>query len=319
MLTGCVAFDPPEPQAFELNADMKPGEVIEQAISRGGAALAETKTFIHRRHMCPSYERVLSEEIESQTLKWPSMHLINALNLYQFCGSAKAPEMFVYLTHSGRTLAQQLGWRLAAVLNSEAMAMAVDTRLTKAINDGDLQDMYWPELADAIANNGLKSSVSILAQGLYSTGHISFVRAYSKLSPQAASEAFMVYLAKASLEELRQLAMTRVDTFTCTEIMQHLMQYPPSLGNPDIDSLIYFSIARNQSLAEMAHHVLARYLPQNASVIASLIVRQPLWVQLGFLERSKTYQFSATTSLYSQLRDQASQKEVLDEIQYLIQ
>ena len=164
------------------------------------------------------------------------------------------------------------------------MAKAIEKKLTQAITDNEISQMYWPKMAESIANNKLIHSYTILREGLNESNHVAFARAMILLKPTQASYDFMNYLAKAPIEELRQLNLSSVDIFSCIEILEHLQRFPVAVTHPRFEHLFFFAISRNTALAELSKKALSRYFPNGNNSLALTLARMPNWVQIAFVE-----------------------------------
>ena len=319
-LIGCATIDDADGprEAPTITSKTPLPEAIDAALTFGDQTLVQTKRTISRRRQWPKTAVILRQLILKNHEDWSSNQLVNAFALYQASGDPKASEVFEAVSRSDRRLGQQLGWYLASQLPSKPMADRIEARLTAAVVDNDLADLYVPYLADAIAANGLRDSYTIVRQGLFVTNHVAFARSMARLDAKAASRDFLGYLALAPIEELRQLNMKTVDVLACTEILTHMIAYPPSLTDVRFPVLFHFSVSRNTALAEMARKVLENYIPEHGQVLASMLIKLPAWMQLAYIERVRR-QYSTSDGLFLQeVRKLSAQKDVIDELDRVI-
>lgn len=319
-LVSCTTIDKTdnaaEPPA--ITKDMPLSDAIHAALTYGDQTLVSVKKLLSKRGQWPQAAQALRALILEHHEKWQSPRLINAFALYQASGDNLAPELFKKIVRSDRRLAQQLVWSLASQLPSPQMAKQIENRLTEAIVDNEISELYIPYMADAIAANQLKDSYTLVRQGLFVTNHVAFARAMAKLKPERASNDFLDYLAMAPVEELRQLNLKTVDALSCMEILTHMTAFPPRISHPKIDALFLFSISRNAALSEMSRQVISGFLPEHASAMASVLVRLPPWVQLAYVEGVRR-QYSAVLGLFlAELKKVSAQKEVIDEIDQVV-
>jgi hypothetical protein len=209
---------------------------------------------------------------------------------------------------------RQLAWQLAADAPSQSMRHEIENYLTESVTENELSLVLIPAMADAVASNRLIESYTVVREGLLIANDIAFARAMIALNPQQASVDFLEYLAKAPVEELRQLTLKSVDVYTCTLILEHFQSYPPPVSNPRIDTLFLFTISRNNALAEMARDVLERYLPRHSESFAFSLSRLPAWMQIAFVERSSNRLTPVISLFLDDLKKATVDKDVIDEI-----
>src|SRR5690606_4760486 len=129
-----------------------------------------------------------------------------------------------------------------------------------------------------------------------------------------ASEDFLTYLALAPAEELRQLTLSSVNLYSCMIILKHMTYAPPSVANADFRHLFNYAVSRNNALAELAHAVLENYVPEHTDYLAQLLARQPVWVQMAYLENARRRMTPKVGLLLSELKKVSAQDDVISEI-----
>ena len=308
----------PDPLPPEVTHNMALEEALTAAVDHGELTLKKVMRLVELRQEGGLAGDWLYKEILAGYPSWKSVRLINSMQMYERLAHKRAPELFYQLSFAQRHLVQQLAWHLAASCPSDAMADQVETRLTKAIDTNTLRDVYWPEMAEAAARNSLRSSYTVVRQGLFENNHPAFASSMVSLNPGKASADFMDYLAKASLEELRQLSMNTVDLYTCIEILRHFKRFPPQAGHPRFTHLFYYAISRNVALSDMAREILSNYFPAQNSHLAQLLSRLPNWVQIAFVEGSRRKMTPRLNLFLKELRETTSQQDVVREIDHVI-
>lgn len=305
-------FDPKN--APNLTEDTPVEKIIEGAIDFGGIQMDKARTLITKKKAWSQTVKIVAQDISDNMQTYESFQLVNAVNLLQISPYALDEGMFLKLVSSGRQLAKQLGWQLAAAKPSKKVAAMIDKELTRAITENDENSVFLQQVAAAVQANHLKSSYSLMRQALFTTNQEYFALAMAALEPQKASEDFIEYLAIAPVDELRQITMHTLDPFTCMFALQHLERNPASVTNPRIEVLFLYGISRNTALADEASRLLDKYFEENPGLFAQLLGRQQVWVQVAFIENIRRNNNATKKKFLSELRNTSSSEEVLDEL-----
>ncbi|MBI2603097.1 MAG: hypothetical protein HYW48_08575 [Deltaproteobacteria bacterium] len=313
--SGCVSLTKEERKAPKVTETMPLPEAIAVGIEFGGRTLDDVKKLIKKTKQWDKAEELTFRLIKNHKSDWPTVSLVNAMNLYQLSPSRRSFVVFKDLVRSDRIIERQLAWQLAASQPSEKMAIEIDEILTDAVLQNELSEHLLPRMADAVANNGLKDSYTIVREGLFTNGDSAFAKAMLTLAPQKASEDFMGYLAKAPIEELRQMNVQSVDVFTCTLILQHFLANPPPMSDPRLEVLFLYSISRNNGLAEMARDVLEALMPRHGEHLAYVLAQLPTWMQLAFIEKANMRLTPVVSLFLDELKRASPHPDVSDEIQ----
>lgn len=310
----CVSFDAKELKPPKITEKMALKDAIVAGIEFGGPTLTDVKKMVKKKKEWPKAEEHLYQILMSERDDFPATSIINAMELYRSSQTKRAAKVFKKYVHDEKLIRRQIAWQLAADLPSSEMASEIDSRLTEALADNELSQIFIPAMADAVASNRMVDSYTIVREGLFAVDDIAFARAMITLNPQRASQDFLEYLAKAPVEELRQLSLKSVDVYTCTLILDHFHAYPPPVTDSRIETLFLYSISRNNALAEMARDVLEKYLPKNSENFAITLSRLPAWMQIAFIERT-THRMTPVISLFlDDLKRASVNKDVVDEI-----
>ena len=302
------------PISMETSID----EMIALSISYGEAYIPKTRKFLLRRNQVQKADEILSRLIIKNYETWGTKELLNASQLYSQIGSKNATKVFEQLIFSERKIVQKVAWTVASSFPSKKMGEVVDQHLTDAIAYDDMDKLFLPEMANAISRNELVMSYSLVREGLFKTNDIAFAKALIHLDSKRSSYDFMNYLAKAEIEELRQLHITSVDMFVCVEIMKHFLNYELNVAHPNIKHLFYYAISRNQGLSDMALRVLDKYIPQNTALLATTLSQTQTWVQLAYIEKTRTRLTPIKKLLLSELQDVSSHYEIIDEVKGIL-
>ncbi len=314
-VVGCVSFSNKQRKPPKITETMPLKDALAGGIEFGGPTLGDVKKLIKKRKEWVKAEDLLFHILISQKDDdMPIPSLINAMELFRASQSKRAPSIFRKHVRERAMIRRQIAWQLAADVPSEAMGREVEALLTEALADDDLKQVFIPSMADAVASNRLTGSYTIVREGLFAVDDISFARAMIALNPQKASDDFLEYLAKAPVEELRQLTLKSVDVYTCTLILEHFQSYPPPVSNARMETLFLYTISRNNALAEMARDVLEKYLPKHSEAFAFTLSRLPSWMQIAFVERSSKRLTPVISLFLDDLKKVTIDKDVADEI-----
>ena len=290
---------------------------LKAGVDYGGDTLSAVKRLIKKRDQGVAAAALLRAMIHDNLQSYDHAQLINSGHLYAAMPVALQPEVFRELVGSGRVLAQQLGWQLAAVKPSEALAKAVDIELSRALAEGEDDSVMIPQMANAVRANHLGSAYTLMRVGLMAKGDEEFAQAMIHLDPQRASDDFLIYLAIPTAEELRQLSLSSINLYTSVVILRHLKAHPPTAGVTGFDHLFYFAVSRNLTLAEQAQSVLEQYIPQRTELLAQALAKMPGWVQIAYLESVRRHMSAKQGMLLSELQKTTAESDVVQEIKEL--
>jgi hypothetical protein len=208
----------------------------------------------------------------------------------------------------------RIAWTMATRYSSPKMKTVIERVLTAAIEQGQEQRHLIPEMARAVAVNDLKSVYTLVREGLMLTGNDDFAKAMIEFDGKQASQDFGYYLAKATLDDLRQLNQQTVNMYTCLVIFRHFLNEPMAMSHPDYDSLFLYAVSRNQVLAEMANLVIERQMSHSRAALALMLARQKMEVQLAFIEANRRAPSPQVGLFLRELKRITAHKEVVEEI-----
>jgi len=299
----------------QITHDMPLADAIDAGVQFGGQTLTDVKRLMTRRNEWPKAVSTLERKIIAQMNTMEDGRLIAATHFYLAAPVSANPDLFRAMVGSPRPLARDLGWQIAATMPSSAIAAAVDRELSRAIANDDEKAVLVPLMAEAVRANRLKSSYTLLREGLMETGHEAFAEAMAELDQGKASDDFMDYLAKAPVEELRQMTLKSVNLYSCMVALRHMLARPVSLAHANADYLFLYSVSRNSGLSDMANAVIENnYMVNQRAQFALILSRMPVWVQLAYIENARRRQIPAVSVFLSELKKVASQQEVIEEI-----
>jgi hypothetical protein len=304
--------EPLKPPQIYANMPLK--EALGAAVDFGGDTLESVKRLVKRRSEGAKVGPLMEEDLAAGLDTYEPHQLLNAGNLYATFSPTMSPELLSKLVRHERPVTRQLGWQLAAIKPSATIAAAVDRELTRAIADGEEGAVLIPQMANAVLANKLKSSYTLVRQGLMANGDEEYAHAMIGLEPARAADDFLPYLAQAPAEELRQLTLASVNLYTCLAILKHLAAYPPSAGNPALEHLFLYAVSRNTALAEMAQNVIETLVPERTDLMAQLLARHPAWVQIAYVEGARRRAGAKTGLLMAELKKATTEQDVAAEI-----
>jgi len=304
--------------APEIYADMPLEKALEAGINYGGHTLESVKKLVTSRGESAKAAKLVENTLDQQTDLQPHQ-MMNAAHLFITNSDRLEPKFFQKLVRSSRVPARMLGWQLAAGKPSREIAATIEAELTRAIDSGTEETTLVPQMANAVRANQLKSSYTVVRQGLMTNGSEEFVLAMAALEPDRASNDFLKYLAMVPPEELRQLTLSSVNLYSAIAILRHMRRHPPDTSAGSFENLYFYSVSRNTGLAELAQEVLESYLPQKSEILAQLLAKHPVWVQMAYLESSRRRMNPKIGLLLGELRQATPEKDVAREISEIVQ
>lgn len=315
---GCVTDSGrQEKKAPPITQDMSTDDAVEAALEFGGETLDNTKTLIKKRREAAKVSAAMEKKIIDGAGKAAESEVINAMHLYLVGADKASIAMFERLMRSEREIDRILGWNLAANMPSKEVSRAMDQEFTRRISAGEEKMLLLPQMASAVQANRLTSAYTMLRYGLMEKGDDSYAKAMISIAPSRAGEDFLPYLAKASIEELRQLNQTSVNVYTCLVILRYFTVNPVPVAHRDFPQIFLYSVSRNQGLAEVAAMVLDNLMPQYKEILVTTLVQQPAWIQMAFVEDAKRRKTPNLAFFLSELKDLTVHEEVSQEIEEL--
>lgn len=301
-------------QAPEITKDMKLEDALQASIEFGGDTARSVRKLITKRKEWPLAERFLVDAIQDGIIKYDNMSLINAVMLY-VAGPVKPSDvLFQKLVTSGRPLARQLGWQMAAALPSKVMRTSIEREMNRALVEGEEKELLVPQMANAVQTNRMVSAYTMVREGLMTTGHEDFASAMSTLNPTQASADFIDYLALCPPEELRQMTVSSINVYSATIALNHLMKHPPNLSHSKLETLFYYAISRNAGLNDLGMGLVDQLSLTNREQMAVTLSRLPAWAQVSYVENSRRSLTPSRRVFLSELRKFSPQSEVVDEL-----
>lgn len=309
------AQDPKEVKAPpQITHDMPLDDAVRAGIEFGGDTARSVRKLITKRKEWPKAEKLLADSIGDNVTKYESPQLVNAVMLYLAGPVKPSAELFQKLTESGRPLARQLAWQMAASIPGKTMRQAIEREMNRALMDGDDSDILIPQMAIAVQSNRMTSAYTIVRQGLMSVGHEDFAAAMSTLDPSRASLDFIDYLATCPPEELRQLSVSSVNVYAATVALNHLVKMPPPSGHPRLEAVFYYAISRNPGLSDLGAQLIDTLATQDQRGLAIMLSRLPTWAQVAYIETARRNMTPTRRVFLSELKMVSPQAEVAEEL-----
>ena len=319
MITNCASVKKlltPENKEQQVTLATPLDKAISISIKSNKSNIDITKKIIKNNNLFKQASRLLTKEIINLHSQLSKIQLINATNLFQYSkpSTKQVINVFDVLLDSDNFASQKIAWILASNFPSQELGKRIENFLTESITNNEINTLINPHMADAIANNNLIDSYTIVKQGLFTQHHLAYTKAMKRLNPKQASLDFLDYLAIPEAEEVRQLNFSSINMFICYEILNHFTNNLLPINHPNFKNLFFYSVSRNNSLAELARKVIHNNVPQNKSYLAALLAQTPLWVQMSFVERTRRNYSTISGSLLSELKGITSHKDVMAEI-----
>ena len=313
-LSACVTDSHSKSEAPEISSKTSTEELVDAAIGYGGPTYVKAIEVIReRKSFSEANEFVKNEIIVGLNTMKPS-EIANATRLFRDTSKTLDRKVFVTLIFSELNLARQMGWQLASALPSASTAKLIDDALSLILAEGNESTHFIPQMAQAVAANGMASAYKVLKRGLTQTGDDAFAKAMIALNPTQASADFLDYIALAPIEDLRQLNQNSVNVMTSYVVLNHMAAVHPPLDHPKYEHLFFFAVSRNQGLAELARIVLEDGYANDRARLAFTLARLPSWIQVAFVEGVRRNLNPNVRGFLAELRKLTVQDDVLEEL-----
>jgi hypothetical protein len=306
------AADLPKPP--KITAKMPLDEALHAGIDFGGDTLVDVKKLVKKRNQSAAAAKLVFADLEGGIDDYEPHQLLNAGHLVASLPVTLPLPLFDKLVGAERPIARQVGWQLAAIKPTAAVAKAIEVELSRALVDGEEENVLLPQMANAVRVNRLVSAYTMVREGLMRKGNEEFAAAMAFLDPERASDDFLDYLSIATGEELRQLSVQSVNSYACIAILKHLQRYQPRIGNARFGVLFLYAVSRNNALADMAMNVLEGLVPQRTTQLAQLLASHPSWVQIAFLDNARRRMTPKLGLLVAELKQDTTATDVVSEI-----
>ena len=301
-------------QAPEITKDMKLEDALQASIEFGGDTARSVRKLVAKRKEWPLAERFLVEAIQDGIIKYENFQLINTLMMYVSGPVKPSDVLFHKMVTSGRPLARQLGWQMAAALPSKVMRNAIEREMNRALVEGEESEILIPQMANAVQANRMVGAYTMVREGLMTTSHEDFAAAMAVLDPVRASADFLDYLSLCPPEELRQLSVSSINVYSATIALNHMLKHPPSLNSPRLETIFYYAISRNSGLSDLGMMLVDHMGSEHKQQMALTLSRLPAWAQVAFVEGSRRNLTPGRRVFLTELREVSSQSEVTDEL-----
>jgi hypothetical protein len=314
-VAGCQTLESGAPtEKPQITRDMSLEDAYRKAVSYGAESLQELRELAKDRNQTAELHKIAEVDLLKEYDNLPTPVLLNVAHVYRVSGNTMNPEVLNRLARSKQEAVRRIGWRLASTRPSADVGRMIESLLSESLTKGRETDMLVPEMAMAIQENGIKSAYSFLVLGLMQQGAPEYANAMLALDANRASGPFIDYLNKADLDDLRQLNQKTVNLLTCTVIFRFFSENPLPLNHPGMPIIFQYAVSRNRALSEMAFAILDRHIPENRLALAVLLSRQPVPVQIAFIESSQRETTANLRLFLDDMKEVAQQKEVIEEL-----
>ncbi len=301
-------------QAPHISKDMPLETALQAGIDYGGDTARDVRKLISKRKQWPLAEKMLYQAVQDGIIKYENNQLINAVMLYIAGPVTPQEALFNQLVSSGRPLARQLAWQMASALPGKVMRSAMEREMNRAVMDGDEDDILIPAMAAAAQANRMTSAYSLVRRGLMTKNFEDFAQAMAALNPEQATTDFLEYLSLCPPEELRQLTVSSINIFAANVALNHMLKFPPSVSNANIDVLFSYAISRNPGLSDLASTIVENISQKNPGAMALALSRMPVWSQVAFIEGSRRSMTPGKRLFLGELKRVSAEADVVDEL-----
>lgn len=309
---GCASLDG-EPEVPKITESLTTKEALLFGFEWGGDTFVEAKNLVKKRQDFETAsgvaEAVLLSDLEPSAYMWRAMQVYQGINK-----KFVSPKLIRQLISSNNEFVRRMGWQLSAIRPSDLVKVVLEKHLTDAVISGAEAKVLLPEMAAAVKANGLADSYSLLREGLFEKGGVEFVSAMIEFNANRALEDFIVYLARATVEDLRQKNQTTIDLPTSLAILKFLNEKKVPVGHPNLAHLYLYAVSRNIALADLAMGALEKSMADNRSYFAFSLAKLPVWIQVAFVENSREHLDSNLGLFLAELKDVTTHAEVIEEI-----
>ncbi len=315
LLTGCQTLNSEAPvEKPQITKDSKLEEAYSQAVSYGAETLQELRDLARDRNQLVELHKLAENDLLKNSDRLPTPVLLNVAHVFRITSPSMNPQVLSVMARSKQESVRRIGWRLASMRPSSELARTIESLLTEALNKGQEDSMLVPEMATAIQENSIKSAYSFVVLGLMQQGNPEYANAMLALDAGKAPGPFIDYLNKADMDDLRQLNQKSINLLTCTVIFRFFSENQLPLNHPGVPIVFQFAVSRNRALSEMAFAVLEKHIPDNRLALAVLLSRQPVPVQVAFIESSQRESTANLRLFLADMKEVAQQKEVIEEL-----
>lgn len=314
-LTSCVSMtkeDAVKPPV--VSAEMDVPTLVDAGLVFGDKTLEDVKKALTRKKAWPEAHQFLQVKLEKDQTRLKDAELVNAVNLLQMHRTTLPATSVASLMTAERPMAQRLGWELAARYPSKAMTRLCESMLTEAIMRNEERAVLIPEMAEAARANQLVGVYTVVRIGLFNNGDAAFARAMAEFNSEKASRDFLDYLARADLDDLRQLHQSSIQVPTAIVMLRHISANALPMNHQHVDKLFLYAVSRNHALAELANVILEKNFPRYKDELALALSRMPINVQVAFVEGSRREPNANLNVFLGQLRRISGHREVIEEI-----
>ncbi len=298
----------------KITKDSKLDEAYRQSVAYGSESLQELRDLARDRQQLAELHKLSEIDLLQKHDELPTPVLLNVAHIYRVSSPSMNPMVLQAMARSKQESVRRIGWRLAELRPSTDIGKAIEFLLSEALTKGREEEMLVPEMANAVQENAIKNAYSFLVLGLMQQGNPEYANAMLALDPAKAPSPFIDYLNKADLEDLRQLNQKTVNLLTCTVIFRFFVENPLPLNHPNVSQVFQYAVSRNRALSEMAYAVLEKHIPDNRLALAVLLSRQPVPVQIAFIESSQRESTANLRLFLDDMKDVVQQKEVIEEL-----
>ena len=324
LLMGCAHFDQLKQQArTPAPVDYAQPKTLAGAIDQGGELFMGLLNEMGRssseaQKVNDMVNQHLPSLIIAHSKTWNLKQLERATEILHYSDHSYPWLVFSHILNSPHQEGPAMAWKsLTSVTSSHDHQLMVDSVLSKALSDNDLDRHLVPEMADVVRLWKVTTVYDVVKLGLLSKGDPGFALAMAHLKPKQASDDFLNYLALVPDSDLRQLSMASIQDLTASQILNHLHHHPPNIAHRHISKLFVFAASRQMNLRQVALSIVDKIVPTAPPTMSYLLSRQPKWVQQTIIEEARRAMTAQRKLLLTGLSELTPDKDILEEISWL--
>lgn len=323
-LMGCTHFHQLKEQASTPEpVDYTQPKTLSSAIDQGGELFMGLLNELGRsssetQKVKDMVNQHLPSLIIAHSKTWQMKQLERATEIHRYSDHSYPWLVFSHILSSPHQEAPSMAWKsLISITSNHQHRQMVDSVLSKALSDNDLDRHLVTEMADVVRLWKITSVYDVVKLGLLSKGDPGFALAMAQLKPKQASKDFLDYLALVPDSDLRQLSMASIQDLTASQILNHLDHHPPNISHRHVSKLFAFAASRQMNLRQLALSIVDKIVPTAPPTMSYLLSRQPKWVQQTIIEEARRSMTAHRKLLLTGLSEITPDKDIREEISWL--
>lgn len=288
--------------------------IFDTAIQYGGDTLKKAKMLTAKTGRWSQLSSISYQYLLKKVPTRDAQQVHRAASLYLVSTPRVDLRIVKTLSRSRRPDLELIAWQMCSVRPSESTRSFLEEEASYFISSNQEARIMTPEFAYAVSSNQVKSLFSVMVRGLSTQGSDVFARAMISLNSGDLSQPFMDYLSRADLDDLRQINQKTIDPYTSLVILRYFLSHPLPIGHQQLGHIFLYAVSRNIALSDMAREVIEYQLPLHKEVLVQSLARQPLKVQVAYVETIRQNPTSHHRQILFELKKMTRYSEVIEEI-----